>query len=96
MPSKRLLEEYARLIVRIGGKVNKGEIVWINAQLDQPEFIEMVVEECYKCGAKLVDVDWRSDRVAKTQYKKASVKALSEFPTWKEEKQKFSCDKRTH
>lgn len=76
MPSKRLLEEYARLIVRIGGKVNKGEIVWINAQLDQPEFIEMVVEECYNAGAKEVFVRWNHDPIAKLNYKYETVNTL--------------------
>ena len=48
------LQNYARLIARIGANVQKGEEVWIRADLDQPEFVAMVVEECYKLGAKKV------------------------------------------
>ena len=59
------------------------------AALDQELLVNYIVEDCYKLGAKLVTVEWQSDKIAKTQYKKASVKALSEFPLWKEEKQKF-------
>ena len=46
--NEKLLRDYARLIARMGGHVNKGDEVWINAQLDQPDFVTMVVEECYK------------------------------------------------
>ena len=49
---EKLLRDYARLIACQGGHVVKGDIVWINAGLDQPEFVTMVVEECYKAGAK--------------------------------------------
>ena len=42
---KTLLRNYAKLIARVGGSVQKGQRVVINAQLDQPEFIAMLVEE---------------------------------------------------
>ena len=57
--------------------------------VDQELLANYIVEDCYKLGARLVTVEWQSDKLSKTQYKKASVKALSEFPLWKEEKQKY-------
>ena len=42
---KTVLREYARLIVRCGVNVQKGQEVMIHAGLDQPEFVQMVVEE---------------------------------------------------
>ena len=86
---KSTLKKYAHLIAKVGANVQKGQYVTVVANLDQEELVNFIVEDCYKLGAKLVDVDWRSDKVAKTQYKKASVKALSEYPDWKIEKQKF-------
>ena len=41
---KTVLREYARLIVRSGVNVQKGQEVLIYADLDQPEFVQMVVE----------------------------------------------------
>ena len=38
--------------------VQKGQEVFIQAELDQPEFVAMVVDECYKLKAKKVVVDW--------------------------------------
>ena len=66
---KKLLQDYARLIARKGANVLKGDEVWINAQLDQPDFVEMVVEECYKAGAKHVRVYWSHDPLVKHSYK---------------------------
>ena len=82
------LKRYAYLITKVGANVQKGQDVTVYANLDQEELANYIVEYCYKLGAKLVSVEWVSDKITKTQYKKASVKALSEFPTWKEEKQK--------
>ena len=49
-------EKYARVIVRIGANVQKGQDVRVTAELDQAELVRAVVEECYKAGAKYVDV----------------------------------------
>ena len=72
-----LLRDYARLIARQGGHVLKGDEVWINAGLDQPDFVTMVVEECYKAGAKSVTVYWYHDPVQKLGYKYQTVGNLS-------------------
>ena len=55
---KTVLREYARLIVKKGVNVQKGQEVLIYADLDQPEFVAMVVEEAYKAKAKKVSVEW--------------------------------------
>ena len=55
---KTILRQYARLIATMGGNVQKGQDVMINASLDQPEFVQMLVEECYRAGARKVRVDW--------------------------------------
>ena len=74
---EKLLKDYARLIARQGGHVVKGDEVWIYAGLDQPEFVVMVVEECYKAGAKYVYVEWEHDPTFKLDYKYASLATLS-------------------
>ena len=43
---QKLLNDYARLIAFQGGHVLKGDEVWINAGLEQPDFVTMVVEQC--------------------------------------------------
>ena len=73
----KLLKDYARLIAHLGGNVQKGDEVWIEAGLDQPDFVYMVVEECYKCGAKKVDVRFSYDPLAKLHYQYMTVGELS-------------------
>ena len=87
---EKLLRDYARLIAVEGGHVLKGDEVWINANLDQPDFVTMVVEECYKAGAKTVTVYWHHDPVQKLGYKyqtlgnlsKVSPMTITKFKYW--------------
>ena len=74
---QKLLRDYARLIAQRGAHVMKGDEVWINAQLDQPDFVEMVVEECYKAGAKHVQVYWAHNPLVKYTYKYETLGNLS-------------------
>ena len=76
MVKKELLQEYARVVARIGARVQKGETVIIRPQLDQPEFVTMVVEECYKAGAKEVIVRWSHDPIGRLHYKYQTVANL--------------------
>ena len=73
----KLLKDYARLIAQLGGNVQKGDEVWIEAGLDQPDFVYMVVEECYLLGAKKVDVRFSYDPLAKLHYQYMTVGELS-------------------
>ena len=63
------LEKYARLIAGSGINVQKGQKVVIQCGLDQPDFVAMVVEECYKLGAESVTVKWSYMPVTKLNYK---------------------------
>ena len=47
-----ILRKYARLIARMGVNIQKGQDVIIYCQLDQPKFVELLVDECYKAGAR--------------------------------------------
>ena len=74
---QKILRDYARLIAVEGGHVVKGDEVWINAGLEQPDFVTLVVEECYKAGAKKVTVYWHHDPVNKLAYKNETVGSLA-------------------
>ena len=53
-----ILRNYAKLIARMGINIQKGQDVIIYCQLDQPRFVEMLVDECYKAGARFVKVEF--------------------------------------
>ena len=89
---KSILREYARLIVRCGVNVQKGQDVLVYAGLDQPEFVKMVVEEAYKAKARKVIVEWNYDALTKIHVRYQSVKTLGEVPEWVKARQQYFCD----
>ena len=54
------LKAYARLIARCGLNVKKNQDVIVQTELEQTDFVNMVVEELYKAGARKVFVDFYS------------------------------------
>ena len=89
---KTILREYAKLIVRVGANVQKGQEVLIYADLDQPEFVQMVAEEAYKAKAKLVSVQWNYQPMEKLHSRYQTVKTLGDVPQWQRERQQHYCD----
>ena len=89
---KTVLREYARLIVRTGINVQKGQDVLVMADLDQPEFIKLVVEECYKAKARQVTVHWNYQPLEKIHVRYQSVKTLGDVPEWQKARQQHYCD----
>lgn len=85
---KTRLKQYASLIANVGARVQKGQEVMIFAELDQPEFVKMVVEECYKAGAKRVDVEWSYQPLTKLHVRHRSLKTLGTVLDWEVEKLK--------
>ena len=89
---KTVLREYAKLIVRCGVNVQKGQEVMIHADLDQPEFVQMVVEEAYKAKAKKVIVEWNYQPLAKIHVRYQTVKTLGNVPEWQKAKHQHMVD----
>ena len=73
---KTTLRKYARLIAQCGVNVQKGQEVFITAGLDQPDFVKMVAEECYKLGASRVVVDFDYQPHTKLNVKYCSLETL--------------------
>ena len=88
---KSVLREYAKLIVRCGLNVQKGQEVNIVADLDQPEFVKMVVEEAYKAKAKEVVVNWSYQPLEKIHARYQSVKTMGTVKEWQKARQEHYC-----
>ncbi len=84
--NKTTLRGYARLIARVGANVQPGQDVFISAGLDQPDFVAMVVEECYKCKAKKVVVDWSFLPVSRLHYRYRSLNTLGRMDRYEEDR----------
>ena len=88
---KTVLREYAKLIVRVGANVQKGQTVLVQAGLDQPEFVQMVVEEAYKAKAKEVIVEWSYQPLTKTHVRYKSLKTMSTVHEWEKARLEHYC-----
>ena len=89
---KTALREYAKLIVRCGVNVQKGQEVLIFAELDQPEFVKLVVEEAYKAKAKKVTVEWNYQPLDKLHVRYQSVKTMGTVTEYQKARQQHYCD----
>ena len=81
---KSVLRAYARLIAESGVNVQKGQEVFITAGLDQPEFVAMVVEECYRRKAKKVVVDWTYQPLTRLHVRHQSLTTMSTLDNYEE------------
>ena len=90
---KTTMRKYARLLARKGVNVQKGQEVFITAELDQPEFVRMLTEECYRAGAARVVVDWSDSALTRLHIRHRSRKVLSELTSYELEKWKYQADK---
>ena len=64
----------------------------VYADLDQPEFVQMVVEEAYKAKAKKVVVEWNYQSLQKVHVRYQSVKTMGTVTEWQKAKQEHFCE----
>lgn len=86
---KTILKAYAELIVKTGINLQKGQSVNLQVPVDQEEFAAMIVEQCYKNGAKRVYIDWISQRTERAAFRYGNKKNLAEFGKFDIAKQEF-------
>lgn len=84
--NKLQMRRYAKLLAKTGINVQKGQWVIVQAELDQPEFVEMVVEELYRAGAGKVTVEFSHQPLANLHYRYQKMEVLSETTKWEIEK----------
>ena len=89
---KTVMRSYAKLIVRVGANVQKGQEVRVFASLDQPEFIKMLAEECYKAGASRVTVDWNYPELTKLSARYMKLRDLPETREWEKARMQDMVD----
>ncbi len=89
---KSTIKKYAKLIVRVGANVKKGQTVNIYASVDQAPFATMLMDEAYKAGAKKVNLEWSCESTYKVRVRNESVKTMSTILPWEEEKLKWMAE----
>lgn len=80
------LRKYAKLIVRMGVNIHKGQDLNIYANCDQVELVRLLVEEAYKAKARKVTVQFNDDAVSKLHYLYQDVNVLGTMEKWEIER----------
>ena len=78
----KTLDKYARLAIKIGVNLQKGEMLVVNAPVSAQKFVEKVVKQAYREGARNVEVQWTDETIGKLNYKYRSKKELANVPEW--------------
>lgn len=89
---KTELRNYAKLIAQKGVNIQKNQEVYITAGLDQPEFVKILVEECYRAGAEKVTVDWFYQPLTKLNVRWQKAKVLSKVEEWEKARLQHKVD----
>ena len=74
--SKELDRKYAKLVIKTGVNLQKGQPLIIAASLNAASFVRLLVEEAYLVGASNVIVDWADSEVARLKIKHASFESM--------------------
>ena len=90
--NKTRLKKFAKLIANTGVHVQKGQDVVIRAETDQPDFVYMVAEECYRAGARKVEIDFSYTPIQKLHTKYRKAKVLGSLEDWEVEKLKHRSE----
>ena len=87
-----ILRKYARLIARMGANIQKGQEVLIYCDLDQPKFVQLLVDECYKAGAKKVKVEFSYQPLEKLHVRHQTVTTMAKVEEWEKARLQFWND----
>ncbi len=82
MVSENVLRKYAEIAVKMGCNVQKDQMLVINADVRDYEFVHLCVEEGYKAGAGEVSVNWSSEFNSRKAYEYMTTEALCDIPQW--------------
>jgi aminopeptidase len=93
MPSAKKIQDFARLIVKLGINVQKDQGVMINANTDTKYFVRILVEEAYKAGSKQVTVRWSDEVIQHHAYHYNSLETLEEIPNYLVEQFNYFIEK---
>lgn len=79
---KENLQQYARLLLQEGVNLQQDQLLVINGDVENKDFVYIVVEEAYALGAKDVHINWRSTITAKSRLTHAKDTVLANPAPW--------------
>ena len=87
------ITNYARLIATIGINVQKGQEVDITSEVEQIDFVRILVKEVYKAGAGKVNLIWTDSAITRLDIEYADVERLSHLQSFEKARYEFNMEK---
>ncbi|MFN4142339.1 aminopeptidase [Aestuariivirga sp.] len=82
MTNEQLLDSYAKLAVRSGLNLQRGQQLLISAPLDAVPLVRRITEHAYRAGASLVTTVYADDAATLARYAHAPDEAFDVAPAW--------------
>ena len=95
MVTEEMRKQYARLAVRKGVNVQKGQQMLIKANARDYEFVRLCVQEAYDAGAARVTIEYRDEIADRMNYLNEPKELLCEVPQWFYDREKYRQDRTT-
>ena len=77
------LQEYARLLVRVGLNVQRGQTLVISSPVECAYFARLCAAEAYAVGCKEVVMNWHDDALVRMKYLYADDAVFDDVPLWR-------------
>lgn len=82
MKLNKRIDKFAKLAIKTGINIQKGETLLIRADVEASAFARRCVKEAYKAGAKHVYVEYSDEVIFRETYLSAPDEAFDEYPEW--------------
>ncbi len=82
MKSERI-DKYARLLVKTGLNVQKGQALYITCPVDCADFARRCASAAYDLGCREVIMNWTDDLLMREKYLRAADSVFDTYPQWK-------------
>jgi aminopeptidase len=87
-----MYDKLAQLAVNRGVNVQKGQMLVINAEIRDADFVKLCVRKAYEAGAGQVTVNWLDQELSRMNYEYQSIETLQEIPDWMYDRTKYQHD----
>ena len=77
------ISKYAKLLIRVGLNVQKGQPVVISSPVDCADFARLCAEEAYNAGCREVIMNWTDDKLGRMKYLHADNEIFDSVPQWR-------------
>lgn len=81
----QILEKYARLVVKSGVNIQKGQTLVVASPIECASFTRLIAQQAYEAGARDVVISWKDEITSKIRFLQAPDEIFDEFPNWQKE-----------